>query len=106
MADEDARMDILRLDDEVQNVVIYPRYIYTPLPALNSIRIPRLLAETGDSPIEFYLQNTSLDDGIAYEALSYAWGDPNIRSLIYSYGTRLLVTTNLRDALLYMRFTD
>jgi hypothetical protein len=48
----------------------------------------------------------SLDDTLAYEALSYAWGDPEKRGCIDLCGSRFPVTCNLVEALRHLRLSD
>ena len=41
-----------------------------------------------------------------YEALSYVWGDPSVKAKITCNGQPLMVTVNLRDALVRLRLPD
>lgn len=60
----------------------------------------RLLQITSTKPeIVCRLEVVSLEDGPAYSALSYAWGDPAITKSVLVNGKRVNVTTNLASAL-------
>jgi hypothetical protein len=49
------------------------------------------------------LQHVSLDEDPQYQALSYIWGDQNVREYIFFDGLTLSVTTNLVSALRHLR---
>lgn len=78
--------------------------VYTPL----DTRKPhfRLLhLRPGREPEELTcdLRNELLTEGTTFEALSYVWGDPNIREVIKVNDTLVSVTKNLHDALRRLR---
>lgn len=64
---------------------------------------------SGDGDIECEIFGAGLDqqnDGVSYEALSYAWGVVDMTDNIRMNGRRLGVTNNLYTALRYLRFQD
>jgi hypothetical protein len=79
--------------------------IYRPLDgSRREIRPLTIQTSTAlDSPIECSLEIVSLDDDIGYLALSYVWGDANVKENIVVNGFDVLVTTNLVAALRQMR---
>ncbi|PMD31753.1 HET-domain-containing protein [Hyaloscypha variabilis F] len=72
-------------------------FSYTPLrPEKSEIRLLRAQPGELDAEIQpFDLHNISLNDYPSYIALSYTWGDPTPREIIYVNGKALLVTENL-----------
>lgn len=71
------------------------------------IRILSLLPGEFNDPIECLVHNASIDeDGLNYETLSYVWGDSAIRTSILVNGQSTEVTTNLGNALRYLRKKD
>src|SRR5689334_2388161 len=77
---------------------------YDNLSHSRAIRVLRL--QPGSSraaPLVCKLTEVSLDDGPAYEALSYTWGDPGLRDSIVCNGVAVSVTTNLASALRLLR---
>src|ERR1700761_627714 len=60
-------------------------------------------ATSSSSPIECILENTSLVDAPAYEALSYCWGSPEPAHIILVNGSPFNVTPNLKIALSQLR---
>lgn len=67
------------------------------------IRILRLLPGNRRDPILCTLEIACLGENPDYEALSYAWGDPNICLPILVNGRTVNVTTNLEAALRRLR---
>lgn len=67
------------------------------------IRILRLLPGPCHSPIQCQLHTAFLDDQPQYEALSYAWGDPNLRYPVVVDDIATNVTLNLTAALTQLR---
>ncbi|KAF3016544.1 hypothetical protein E8E14_012185 [Neopestalotiopsis sp. 37M] len=64
----------------------------------------RLLQIISTAPhIECNLRVADLDDGTAFDALSYVWGDPSSTTDISVNGRRVSVTKNLSTALEYAR---
>ncbi|KAN0089165.1 hypothetical protein V8E51_019425 [Hyaloscypha variabilis] len=72
-------------------------FSYTPLrPEKSEIRLLRAQPGELDAEIQpFDLHNISLNDYPSYIALSYTWGDPTPREIIYVNGKALLETENL-----------
>ncbi|SMR60364.1 unnamed protein product [Zymoseptoria tritici ST99CH_1E4] len=56
-----------------------------------------------DSRIECQLLAKSLDDGIAYEAMSYCWGAPIFAEMILVNGFEVRTTNNLHQGLRHFR---
>ena len=83
-----------------------PVSIFDDVPLVDgsqTIRILTLLpGELGD-PVECMLEVVSPQDDPAYEALSYAWGDPKVTLPIKVQGNGHEVTTNLHSALVHLR---
>jgi hypothetical protein len=78
--------------------------LYAPLNDVeNEIRLLDIHPGGFDAPIHCDLRHASLTPGLDFTALSYTWGDPNIRKPIEINGKRLDVTLNLYHALHYMR---
>lgn len=50
-----------------------------------------------------FLETVSLDDNLRFEALSYAWGNPNIKRPIKRENREWPVTNNLEAGLRYLR---
>lgn len=79
---------------------------YTPLDGESpSFRLLRLLK--GDTTInvecEIFHSSISEQDGVAYEALSYTWGNTELVECIKLNGQRLWITENLLSALQCLR---
>ena len=75
-------------------------------PNASEIRILTLRHGHDDDPITCDLQVAQLDSSIkpTYDALSYVWGDPTIRSPVILDGRLHQVTVNLAAALRRLRF--
>jgi hypothetical protein len=86
----------------------YPEFTYVPLNSQHTeIRLLRLLrCSDPHSPIHCSLRHISLPHDVAYEALSYTWGDESDPALIHIDGAVLSVTRNLHGALGALRNTD
>jgi Heterokaryon incompatibility protein (HET) len=70
----------------------------------DSFRLLSLLPGLNNSPIECTLRHTRRSAPFQpYEALSYAWGDPNLTSEILVNGLPLSITRNLEHALRSLR---
>jgi hypothetical protein len=67
------------------------------------IRLAELLPGHHDDEISCRLIHVALEDNPQYEAVSYYWGDPTIRSTIRCDDDTLQVTTNLYAALRQLR---
>ncbi|KAK7943616.1 uncharacterized protein PG986_012729 [Apiospora aurea] len=112
---------IAGIDDE-----IVPVFAYQPLPAGSNIRILELQPSRDPSaPLEAKLVGANISSGFNeysefdyeanfnYEAVSYCWGEPLFTEPLIlrggatsQQGAVKYVTTNLRDALLRLRFRD
>ncbi|KAH6682463.1 heterokaryon incompatibility protein-domain-containing protein [Halenospora varia] len=57
----------------------------------------------GTTPMVCSLKANSLEDEPIYEALSYSWGDPSIRTTITCDGKDIEVTVNCQQALQHIR---
>ena len=70
----------------------------------DSFRLLSLLPGLNNSPIECTLRHTRRSAPFQpYEALSYAWGDPNLTNEILVNGLPLSITQNLEHALRSLR---
>ncbi|KAK5695129.1 DNA-binding proteins Bright/BRCAA1/RBP1 and proteins containing BRIGHT domain [Elasticomyces elasticus] len=78
---------------------------YKPLiPSRNEIRLLRVQPNADhDAEIVCTLDNAILEDGLAYHALSYTWGDLSNPLSIQVDGHALPITRNLHAALLTLR---
>jgi len=74
---------------------------------IHEIRLLRLHPSNDDECVSCSLTRTSLQtgngDAQSFNALSYAWGDPNIKTRIRIDGFDAMVTTNLESALRRLR---
>lgn len=86
-------------------------FAYSPLlPTLEngapSIRLVELEPASDKTvPVSARLLDAHLDKNLIYEALSYCWGDANVRLPITLNGLGFEVTTNLHAALVHLRKT-
>lgn len=82
-----------------------PVSLYDGLPLRNTEQETYLLTllPGEDSLINCHLRITQLTDDIQYEALSCAWGDPEVAVPIQLHSQYHEVTTNLGAALLQLR---
>lgn len=71
--------------------------------ATQEIRLLSVLPGERHNDIKCTLQVVPLGKNTAYEALSYAWDDPQVRIPIHLQGQKIQVTTNLHSALLELR---
>ena len=82
-------------------------YAYQSLPKVeSSFRVLELLPGDNDEEIFVNLHVANWVTPPPFEALSYAWGDPTIRTPVFCDGRILKVTINLRDALKQLRRRD
>ena len=85
-------------------------YFYCPLlPGQDNIRLLRLLpSEDENAPLRCQLFNYSLQESDKrthpYDALSYVWGKSDETRLIFIDKHDLLVTPNVHEALLHLRY--
>lgn len=82
-----------------------PISLYDGVPSRNTEQEIRLLTllPGEDSLINCHLRIGQLTNDIQYEALSYAWGDPEVTVSIQLHSQYHEVTTNLGAALLQLR---
>ncbi|TGJ81098.1 hypothetical protein E0Z10_g7657 [Xylaria hypoxylon] len=81
-------------------------YFGTSLSTENTIRLLTLSPGAGDDPVKCELSAEHIDDLPPFEALSYAWGDPENRTPIIVTGETFRVTVNLAAALKCLRYPD
>ena len=75
--------------------------IYRPLdPAKKQIRLLRLPLDLLGDDFDGTLETVSLNDCYSYNALSYVWGSPGVRSHIRLSRYLVPVTPNLKEALI------
>ena len=78
--------------------------IYTPLDAAKSeIRLIEILSDENESLVKCKLSTVSLDKDHVFSALSYFWGDSNIKANIILEDCTVVVTKNLESALRNVR---
>jgi hypothetical protein len=84
-----------------------PRPFYPPLSS-HKREIRLLHLQLGDETLEFQcrLSVVSINSNPLYEALSYAWGNPNNASSIAVDGHDVLIPSNLEQALRKLRLND
>ncbi|KAI8723093.1 HET domain-containing protein [Fusarium sp. LHS14.1] len=84
------------------------QYSYQELGTQTSFRIAELLPGNDDDPIQCRVHSASWSDPKIpeYEAISYVWGNPNLKADIICHGKRLKVTQNLFNALAHFRQRD
>ncbi|KAF2147341.1 uncharacterized protein K452DRAFT_282348 [Aplosporella prunicola CBS 121167] len=84
-----------------------PAYRYRSLQTNNrQIRLIDLMPRFWDDPIHCTIRHVSLDDSTDnpdFDALSYAWGDPHLKTSIFIDGEEFPVTVNLSSALRHLR---
>ena len=77
--------------------------LYNPLNSSRSeIRLIEVISPN-TIPIECSLSIVSLKDDLDFSALSYVWGDPTVTEDILLNGHTVAVTTNLANALRYVK---
>ncbi|KAH7360040.1 heterokaryon incompatibility protein-domain-containing protein, partial [Pyrenochaeta sp. MPI-SDFR-AT-0127] len=78
--------------------------IYKPLrDPQREIRLLQLLPGYGAIPIQCILLHVNLDYAPKYEAISYTWGDPNVKNQIWIDGKSFDTMGNSRNALHELR---
>ncbi|KAH0559003.1 hypothetical protein GP486_004384 [Trichoglossum hirsutum] len=78
-------------------------YQYQPLAYPDSIRLLELNAGEPYDPIVCMLQTARLEENPSYEAISYVWGDRNVKRHITCGFQRLDTTVSLHDILRELR---
>ena len=81
-------------------------YYFEDLRTETSFRVLELLPGTVDQPISCLLSVTDWKHPPDYEAVSYAWGDPDKKAAIKCHGKRLEVGQNLYSCLTHLRMQD
>ena len=81
-------------------------YQYSPLPSEECIRILELYPGHANDNIDCTLRQTELENAPKYEAISYAWGDPANKVNVLCDGKIIMITQNLKDALLRLKLKD
>lgn len=84
----------------------YSFYQYSPLPSEKFIRLLELYPGDADDNINCTLRQTELENAPKYEAISYAWGDPANKIDVICDGKIIMVTQNLKAALLRFKLKD
>jgi Heterokaryon incompatibility protein (HET) len=79
------------------------QFHYSPLSAASQIRLVTISPGVWEDNIVCSLETTFLDGHGPYEALSYVWGDAEVRKPIVLNGQQFGVTANLELALRYLR---
>ena len=82
------------------------RYQYEPLQSPSHIRVLKIEPGEENDPLRCSLVQVSLDDGLDFPALSYAWGDATDLCKIECDGKITEITRNLYEALGMMRLKD
>jgi len=80
-------------------------YVYQPLGSMSTLstRLVRLLPAGDLEDIQLVIECVELDNCASYEALSYCWGDPSVKTTVHCGGGSLHITKNLKSALLHLR---
>ena len=82
------------------------QYEDLPNPPPDSFRGAELLPEEEGDTVSCLLHDTDRSNPPEYEALSYAWGDPNDRATVICQGERLEVSQSLYGGLAQLRYQD
>ena len=81
-------------------------YSYASLANANNIRLLHLGSGCRSGTLEAHLASHQLDDHCSYEALSYAWGEPDPTELLLVDDQEFKITKNLHTILLHLRYPD
>lgn len=79
-------------------------YKYSALPHQHSFRYLILLPGEKDDEICYRLTVSDMRKPPAYEAISYTWGDPNIKVPSFCDGKLLEITPSLQEGLRHLRY--
>lgn len=79
---------------------------YAQLPGESSFRILELLPGVKEDEVAYRLHLEDWKDPPSYEALSYAWGDRDVKVATICHDAILQVTPNLRSCLQHLRYQD
>jgi hypothetical protein len=81
-------------------------YCYEELLSATSFRVLELLPGIDDDGISYKLHSADWKDPPEYEAVSYAWGDPEHKMVSICDGKELFITPNLHEGLLHLRYAN
>ena len=81
-------------------------YQHDDLPTEQSFRITEILPGDVDSPISCLLHVANWSDHPEYEAVSYTWGDANVKAAVLCHGQRLEITASLYQALNHLKLSQ
>ena len=81
-------------------------YLFDKLETETSFRVLELRQGTGEEPISCVLHIADWTQPPEYEAVSYAWGDHNLKAPIKCNGKRLEVGRNLHSGLSHLRLAN
>lgn len=81
-------------------------YQFVDLRTETSFRVLELLPGGDNAPISCLLHLADWIQPPEYEAVSYAWGDQNLKAPIKCQGKRLEVGRNIHSGLTALRLTD
>ena len=84
----------------------YSLYQYNPLPSEKFIKLLELYPGQANDNIDCTLLQTELENAPKYKAISYVWGDPANKVDILCDGKIIMITQNLKDALLRFELKD
>ena len=87
-------------------ILLHSLYRYNLLPSGKWIRLLELCSTSATDKVEFRLCQHKLEETPKYEAISYAWGDPEDRINVLCNGKVISVTKNLMDALRRLKLLD
>jgi hypothetical protein len=82
------------------------QYQYKHLPSPTAFRVLELLPGKQNEELCYRLHVVDWTDPPNFEAISYAWGDPDLQVSSICDGKELRITPNLRDGLLQFRYAD
>lgn len=80
--------------------------VYEPLPDDHSIRVLIVEPESAGSDLQTRLEIVDLDKEMAYEAMSYTWGDPKDQVPLQVRSQTVMIPKNLENALKRLRHAD
>ena len=80
------------------------QYEDLPIPPPGSFRVAELLPGEKDDPVSCVLHVTNWSNPLEYEAISYAWGDPNATATVIRHGKKVEMTKSLHGALAQLRY--
>ncbi|KKY34719.1 putative heterokaryon incompatibility [Diaporthe ampelina] len=80
--------------------------VYEPLPNNHSIRVLIVEPESAGPDLQTRLEVVDLDKEMAYEAMSYTWGDPKDQVPLQVRSQTVMIPGNLENALKRLRHAD